>query len=52
MSAKDCQLTNVLFRSERLKQFLRPHGDAGTVITKELIEQFFSEERDRKMARS
>ena len=37
-------------RSERLKSFLRPHADAGAVITEDLIKQFFSEERERKLA--
>jgi len=34
--------------SERLKTFLRPHADAGQVITEDLIKQFFTEEKDRK----
>ena len=45
------ELTCRFRRSERLKHFLRPHADAGEVITEDLIKQFFSEEQDRKLAR-
>lgn len=35
-------------RSERLKAFLRPHADAGTTVTKDLIDEFFAREKEAR----
>ncbi|GAA6002455.1 hypothetical protein JCM10207_001131 [Rhodosporidiobolus poonsookiae] len=36
--------------SDRLKAYLRPHAEGGVTVTKELIDQFFEEERERREA--
>ncbi|GAA5901494.1 hypothetical protein JCM6882_006296 [Rhodosporidiobolus microsporus] len=36
--------------SDRLRSFLRPHADGGVTITKEVIDQFFEQEREAREA--
>ncbi|GAA5983185.1 hypothetical protein JCM11641_006839 [Rhodosporidiobolus odoratus] len=36
--------------SDRLKEYLRPHAEGGTTVTKDLIDAFFTQEREAREA--